>query len=193
VARAFFSSLMAVLLASTPTIAGAHRTRVVLTLSAPVLALRFDNARLSISDTPPPRARPLLNFVGSALEFHAGRVEHALIFFQPAVSPPSRVPAADRDHEASEVKLHSWAKKRAATELDVRRQYERLLLFRPTHTNGAATGLGAAMFASMTFLAAHAPRPLRVLFDRRVHLGPAIFDGDGMGVGLSGWIEKDGG
>jgi hypothetical protein len=35
-------------------------------------------------------------------------------------------------------------------------------------------------------LAAHAPAPLRPLFDSRVHLGPAVFEGGGMGAGVGG-------
>jgi hypothetical protein len=42
------------------------------------------------------------------------------------------------------------------------------------------------MFTAATILSAHAPRPLRVLFDGPVHFGPAIFDGGGMGAGIAG-------
>jgi hypothetical protein len=38
----------------------------------------------------------------------------------------------------------------------------------------------------MTVLSAHAPRPFRVIFDGPVHVGPAIFDGGGMGAGIAG-------
>jgi hypothetical protein len=40
------------------------------------------------------------------------------------------------------------------------------------------------MLGAMCVVAAHAPKPLRVLIDRRVHLGPARFDGGGMGAGI---------
>jgi hypothetical protein len=33
---------------------------------------------------------------------------------------------------------------------------------------------------------AHAPKPLRFLFDKRIHLGPAMFENGGMGGGLGG-------
>ena len=45
-----------------------------------------------------------------------------------------------------------------------------------------------AMFGVATVLSAHAPRPFRILFDGPVHLGPAIFDGGGMGAGIAGKI-----
>ena len=70
--------------------------------------------------------------------------------------------------------------------LEVRRDRDRLVLFRGPQSQGGAVAVGLAMFAATTIASAHAPRPLRVLFDARVHLGPAIFDGGGMGAGLAG-------
>ena len=68
--------------------------------------------------------------------------------------------------------------------LEVRRERDRLMLFRAPQSQGEAVGIGLAMFAATTILSAHAPRPLRVVFDGPVHLGPAIFDGGGMGAGI---------
>ena len=40
------------------------------------------------------------------------------------------------------------------------------------------------MFMSAAMAAAHAPAPLRVLFDEPIHLGPAILPAGGIGVGV---------
>jgi hypothetical protein len=74
----------------------------------------------------------------------------------------------------------------AADELEVRRDRDRLVLFRGPEPQGAAIALGAAMFGAATILSAHAPPPFRTAFDGPIHLGPAIFDGGGMGAGLAG-------
>ena len=63
---------------------------------------------------------------------------------------------------------------------------DRLVLFRGPQHQGATFALGMAMFGATTILSAHVPRPLRVIFDGPVHLGPAIFDGGGMGAGIAG-------
>jgi hypothetical protein len=45
---------------------------------------------------------------------------------------------------------------------------------------------GAALLGATVVLAAHAPTPLRPLFAARVHVGPALLDGGGMGAGVGG-------
>jgi len=70
--------------------------------------------------------------------------------------------------------------------LEVRRDRDRLVLFRGPEAQGAAVAVGLAMFTAATILSAHAPRPLRGVFDGPVHVGPAIFDGGGMGAGIAG-------
>jgi len=70
--------------------------------------------------------------------------------------------------------------------LEVRRDRDRLVLFRGPEVQGAAVAVGLAMFTAATILSAHAPRPLRGVFDGPVHVGPAIFDGGGMGAGIAG-------
>jgi hypothetical protein len=67
--------------------------------------------------------------------------------------------------------------------LSVLRERDRLLLFGVHDTQA---GYGAALFGAVTVFAAHAPGPLRVLFDEPVHLGPAVFDQGGMGAGIGG-------
>lgn len=46
--------------------------------------------------------------------------------------------------------------------------------------------MGSAVMGAAIVLAAHAPDRLRPLVDGRVHVGPALFDGGGMGAGLGG-------
>jgi hypothetical protein len=68
--------------------------------------------------------------------------------------------------------------------LDWYRERDRLSLFAPAQTQSASYGV--ALFGAITVLAAHAPRSLQVLFTGPVHLGPAIFDGGGLGAGVGG-------
>lgn len=49
-----------------------------------------------------------------------------------------------------------------------------------------SSAIGAMMMGATVVLAAHAPERLRPLVDGVVHLGPAVFDGGGMGAGLGG-------
>ncbi len=116
---------------------------------------------------------PALTVVPSFVEFHSARVENDLLLFQPTLIGITL--------------LRSLTPARAADDLEVRRDRDRLLLFRETQPQGASVGLGLAMFGATTILSAHAPRPLRMFFDRPVlHLGPAVFDGGGMGAGVAG-------
>ena len=49
-----------------------------------------------------------------------------------------------------------------------------------------AGAFGAMMMSATIVLAAHAPERLRPIVDGAVHVGPAVFDGGGMGAGLGG-------
>jgi hypothetical protein len=49
-----------------------------------------------------------------------------------------------------------------------------------------AGAMGAVMMSAAVFVAAHAPARLRPLVDGPVHLGPALFEGGGMGAGIGG-------
>ena len=49
-----------------------------------------------------------------------------------------------------------------------------------------AGALGAMMMSATIVLAAHAPERLRPIVDGVVQVGPAVFDGGGMGAGLGG-------
>jgi hypothetical protein len=124
------------------------------------------------------------------VEIHSARVEYDLMLFQPTlvgVSPSGRARAPELFAPTPVKKeVRFFAAARITDDLEMRRDRDRLLLFRGEQPQGAAVGLGIAMFGTATLLAAHAPRPLRVLFDRPIHLGPAVFDGGGMGAGIAG-------
>lgn len=87
---------------------------------------------------------------------HSARVEHDMLFFQ-----------------------HGYT-------LDYMRERDTLRLYGPTPGTNASTGLGIGLFSAIVVSAAHTPRFLRFAFDRSFHLGPAVFDGGGMGAGFGG-------
>jgi hypothetical protein len=75
---------------------------------------------------------------------------------------------------------------RAQDRLEPLRDRDALLLpaYRlPSLQSGA---LGAALLGAGVVFAAHAPGPLRAIVDGPVHVGPALLDGGGMGVGVGG-------
>ncbi len=49
-----------------------------------------------------------------------------------------------------------------------------------------AGALGSMVMGAAVVLAAHAPDKLRPLVDGPVHVGPALFEGGGMGAGVGG-------
>ncbi len=49
-----------------------------------------------------------------------------------------------------------------------------------------SAAMGAMMMGAAVVLAAHAPASVRVVIDGPVHLGPALFQGGGMGAGVGG-------
>ena len=118
------------------------------------------------------------------------RVENDLMLFQPTlvgVAPSARARTPELFASGpvkKETRFYTPAK--VTDDLEVRREHDRVLLFRGPQPQGASVGLGLAMFGAMTLLSAHAPRSLRIVFDGPVHLGPAVFDGGGMGAGIAG-------
>ena len=46
--------------------------------------------------------------------------------------------------------------------------------------------MGSAVMGAAVVLAAHAPTRLRAVVDGPVHVGPALFEGGGMGAGVGG-------
>ena len=75
---------------------------------------------------------------------------------------------------------------RAQDPLRLLRERDELLLPAGRAPSLASGGLGAAMLAAGVVLAAHAPASLRPLVDGPVHLGPALYDGGGMGLAVGG-------
>lgn len=130
---------------------------------------------LAIATSPGARAEQHLSLVGPQLardsaagpvERHSEQVQRDLLHFDGPVRPTGLDAPGD-----------------------ALRARDRLLLFREPESPGLGTGLGAALFGSAVFLAAHAPGPVRVLLDRAVHLGPACFDAGGLGIGVGGrWL-----
>lgn len=53
----------------------------------------------------------------------------------------------------------------------------------PSLQSGA---MGAMLMGGAVFVAAHAPARLRPIVDGKVHFGPALFEGGGMGAGVGG-------
>jgi hypothetical protein len=133
---------------------------------------------------------PLLSLQATFVEFHSARVEHDLLLFKPTLVGIAPVGAARKAAlfapSPAKKEIRFLVPAEGGDGLEVRRDRDRLVLFRGPQPQGAAVGLGLAMFAATTILSAHAPRPLRLLFDGPVHLGPAIFDGGGMGAGIAG-------
>jgi hypothetical protein len=68
--------------------------------------------------------------------------------------------------------------------LEIARARDRFLLLRGDPRDEQAMGFGALMLGVTTIMTAHAPQSLRPLFDGPVHLGPAVFDGGGLGAGI---------
>jgi len=131
-------------------------------------------------------AQPSTTFV----EFHSARVEHDLMLFKPTlvgIAPMGRSRSVELFSSAPAKKAFRFlAPAESGDALEVRRDRDRLVLFRGPQSQGASVAIGLAMFIAATVSSAHAPRPLRVVFDGPVHLGPAIFDGGGMGAGIAG-------
>lgn len=70
--------------------------------------------------------------------------------------------------------------------LELMRERDALELYGPTPGTMRSAALGVGLFSSVVVAAAHAPPWLRVAFDRSLHLGPAVFDGGGVGAGFGG-------
>jgi len=168
---------------------------VLVALAAPAAAqpqapARSDGAIIDSATRTVAAVAPAQTNAPTFVEFHSARVEHDLLLFKPTLigitpaGPPRSAALFDRSPAKKRVRFFVPAE--GGDSLEVRRDRDRLVLFRGPQSQAGAVAVGLAMFAATTILSAHAPRPLRVLFDARVHLGPAIFDGGGMGAGLAG-------
>jgi hypothetical protein len=185
------SALIMLLAASTAASAHKHRRAHATLVPQERTPTADDGAKIDPATRTVLDVAPLANASPSFVEFHSARVENDLMMFKPTlvgITPAG--PARNADLiAASPVKkkqMRFLVAAQGGDVLEVRRDRDRLVLFRGPQPQGAAVGIGLAMFGATTILAAHAPRPLRVLFDGPVHLGPAIFDGGGMGAGIAG-------
>ena len=145
----------------------------------------IDSGTGSVLAVPPP-----VKVSATFVEFHSARVENDLMLFRPTligIAPLGRGRNAELFAAAPAKKSFRFlAPAEAGDALEVRRDRDRLVLFRGPQSQGASVAAGLAMFIATTMASAHAPRPLRAAFDGPVHLGPAIFDGGGMGAGIAG-------
>lgn len=118
----------------------------------------------ALADEPPPapqwlvapRLPPPSLRPPSYFERHSARVEHDMLIFQ-----------------------HGYT-------LDYMRERDTLRLYGPTPGTNASTGLGVGLFSAIVVSSAHTPLFLRFAFDHALHVGPAVFDGGGMGGGFGG-------
>jgi hypothetical protein len=98
--------------------------------------------------------------------YYNARVMHAFLIFTPARGLEER-----------------------ANPLETLRARDQLRLVAGQAPNDEAGGLGALLMSLTCAAAAHAPGPVRALFAGPVHLGPAVFDGGGLGAGVGGhWL-----
>lgn len=102
------------------------------------------------------RAPPPLPRAPSYFEEHDARVERDMLFFQ-----------------------HGYT-------LEQMRERDSLELPGRTPGTFGSSAAGAGILSAGVIGAAHAPGKMRVLFDERFHLGPAILYGGGMGGGFGG-------
>jgi hypothetical protein len=72
--------------------------------------------------------------------------------------------------------------------LEQSRERDELRLYGRTPGSPAATMSGIGLFSFAVFSVAHTPAALDFAFDRGLHLGPAVFEGGGMGAGFGGHL-----
>lgn len=180
-----------ILLGCTSSVASAHKPRrVVPVMQNRLVSVGPSDAIAANAALLTPLPAPLVT-APTFVEFHSARVENDLLLFQPAhvVTPPVHARDAElfAKPPAKKPPMRLFTPVNVVDALEVRRERDKMLLFRgPQPAQGGSIALGAAMFGATTILSAHAPRPLRVVFDGPAHLGPAIFDGGGMGAGIAG-------
>ena len=110
---------------------------------------------LDAGGRPLPDPSPLWPAPETYFAHHYARVEHDLVIFSDGYS------------------------------LEEMRARDRLLLYGGPVGGSRATLFGFGVFSAAMVASAHAPGPLRRLFDGSLHVGPAIFD-NGMGAGFGG-------
>jgi len=103
----------------------------------------------------------------------------------PRLPPPSLPPPTYFQQHSARVERDMLLFQHGYT-LDYMRERDTLLLYGSTPGTNTSTGLGIGLFSAVVVSAAHTPPFLRFAFDRSLHLGPAVFDGGGMGAGFGG-------
>jgi hypothetical protein len=102
-------------------------------------------------------------------------------------APPPHAPTYFEEH--SKRVTHDMLLFQHGYTLETMRARDQLYLYGATPGTATSTGLGIGVLSTAIISSAHAPLPLRFAFDRTLHLGPAIFDGGGMGAGFGGRIR----
>ena len=186
--RILFTAL--VLLGATTTAAAHNHRRASIALEQRGAPSISDGATIDSTTGTVLVVAPPVKVASTFVEFHSARVENDLMLFKPTlvgIAPIGRGRNADLFAAApAKQGFRLLAPAEAGDALEVRRDRDRLVLFRGPQSQGASVAIGLVMFLATTLSSAHAPRPLRVAFDGPVHLGPAIFDGGGMGAGIAG-------
>ena len=155
-----------------------HRALASLTLKPPAWDAR--RARILV-----PERLPDLQVQDSFYQAHAALVRHDMLRFE--IDPPDTNLLGGAVEGPSAISLNSMIEpSRTENLLEVARQADHLLLFRERESNNGSLAVGIGLFGAATALSAHAPPPFRFLFDNNLHLGPALFDAGGMGMGLGG-------
>jgi hypothetical protein len=128
-------------------------------------------------------------FLSTALTAFAGGAARAdeppVWLVAPTVSEPPRPhPSYFEEHSARVTRnIHMF---QSSYSLDTMRERDTLSLYGPTPGTNLSTGLGTGLFTALVVSTAHTPEWLRFAYDRALHLGPAIFEGGGMGAGFGG-------
>ncbi len=171
------------LMASRPARSRLHRAR-----------LRLPAARVS----PPANAEALVatpatiermvDLRPTLLQAHAERVQSVLFLFKTDGEPPPPTPDLTTFRPPTGALLSPQREvfllmPPAEALFETARARERMLMFRPLRVDSTSDALGVLLFTASTLFAARAPSPIR-RFQRKVHLGPAIFDGGGLGVAV---------
>ena len=148
-----------------------------------VAARRSENtgapAAFTVQDLRPLR-EPLAPFAT-----YVSRVHRDLLLFQAISIGLNPLLRSGRSHIGAP-KFGATSTTQTDDLLELYRQRDRLIFFRDLPLSGAHLISGVGVFMAAVLLSAHAPRPLRILFDRPFHLGPAIFDRSGIGIGFGG-------
>ena len=139
--------------------------------------------------TPAPATPPDLTIKASFFATKSAIVEHDLLRFRvdpTGVNPPVRGEEARSD---TAPKARFLPPPQTDDLLELKEQRDRLLLVRGKLFAGANLATGVSAFIASTMLAAHAPKKLRILFDGAIHVGPALFENGGMGMGVGGVLD----